>query len=126
MSIIDRRELEFDEAALLKAVGSSPKMAELLGQPGLTPHSVQFHPDREAIAFTYDRGRVVEMPVNTLGALIVSYCVRAKIPLSKTAAKSIQVTPNSVVMSFTTTIDKSPEAGSSPVQAAAALSWLLG
>jgi hypothetical protein len=129
MAIIDRRELEFDGAALLDAVATSQKAAESFGLPGMVPRGVRFYPHEGEVAFLYgtpQTPRAVRLSAEATGALLVSYCIRAKIPMPRKAEKRVRINAHCVILTFRLDFCQSPKAiaESSQIRAAAPVaSW---
>ena len=88
-----------------------PETAAALGLPPTAPWEAQFHPDRQLIAFVY-RGepadRTISLEANALAALLIAYCVRARIALPKHASKTIRVETAAVVLGLMIRIDEVP------------------
>jgi hypothetical protein len=103
MTFLDRREVEFDAAALIAVVVTSQQAAESLGLPGIVPHAVHFHPEAGEIAFLYgtvQTPQVVRLKAAAVGALLVSYCIRLKVPMPRKAGKGVRIEVNSVILFF--------------------------
>ena len=79
MGIIDRREI--DARALIGVVAGSLQRAQAIGLPALRPTSVRFDPKERHVDFVYETHPAVAVPAEHLGALLVSYCVRARLPM---------------------------------------------
>jgi hypothetical protein len=101
VGIVDRRELEFDSRALVSILGTSPDRAQAIGLPPQKPTGVEFDPRGGRVVFSYDE-RTVQVSAGHLGALLVSYCIRARIPLPRLPAKEISITASAVVIVFQT------------------------
>jgi hypothetical protein len=110
ISIIDRRELEFDARALISIIGRSVHWANSMGLPGSRPTSVDFNPAAGGIILNYEGKATDIISAERLGALLVSYCIRARIPLPKLAEKSVRIQANAVVVAFSTHYSDVPEA----------------
>jgi hypothetical protein len=107
--LTDRRRIEFDADALVAAVVASPRAAEKLGLPRLPPYGACFHPEASAVEFLYNTAqapRPFRVTANAVGALLVSYCVRARLPVPRNVKKSVHVEANAVVVSFQTLISR--------------------
>ena len=105
MGIVDRREIEFDADGLAQAIASAVKSAQPVGLPGLPPDSFRFCPEQGLVRLIYGAGpaaRSIELPGAALGALLISYCVRARMPMPRYADKTIRVERNAVVLAFRT------------------------
>jgi hypothetical protein len=111
VQVVDKREIWFDSAALVYCLRVSPRAAEGFGLPSISPNEVRFFPKEKAIDVVY--GKVGAMgaarsAAESLGALLVSYCIRAKIPMPRIADKSIRVEAEGIVLEFITRFDKAP------------------
>jgi hypothetical protein len=102
MGIIDRREIEFDARALIGVVVGSLQRAQAVGLPVLRPTGVRFDPQERHIDFVYETHPVVSVLAERLGALLVSYCVRARLPMARGADKDLRVEAAAVVLAFST------------------------
>ncbi len=108
MGIIDRRELEFDARALVSVVAGSGDRAQAIGLPPLKPAGVAFDTQANRITFRYADHAAVEVTAAHLGALLMSYCLRARIPLPRLPDKQVRVTPEAVVIAFRTLYSDAP------------------
>jgi hypothetical protein len=111
MPVIDRREIEFDAEALLAAVVTSQRAAESFGLPGFPPTGVRFHPKAGKVDFLYgssQASRAVNLKAEMVGALLVAYCIRARIPMPRKAEKGVHVQAHSVTLSFKTEYSQLP------------------
>ena len=132
MRIIDRREIEFDAKSVVRAIAVSSKAAQGFGLPGMAPAGVRFHPKEGKIDVLYGSSqalRAVSIPAEALGALLVSYCIRARIPMPRKSDKGVRVESNSIILAFRTTYDEAPtpaiaESAMRPAESVAAWSWL--
>jgi hypothetical protein len=107
----------------------SPRAAEGFGLPAMAPVEVRFFPEDKAIDVIYGKGDTMgaaRISASSLGALLISYCVRSKIPIPKIADKSIRVEADCLVLEFMTRFDRAPapETADSTSRAAQAVkSW---
>jgi hypothetical protein len=111
MKILDRREIEFNAMSVAKAIAVSPKAAQGFGLPGLPPVGVRFYPKDAKVDVLYgtkDAPRAVSISAGTLGALLVSYCIRARIPMPRKSDKGIRIESHSVILAFRTKYDEAP------------------
>jgi hypothetical protein len=111
MALTDRRELEFDAEALLLAVSVSSRAAQAFGLPALLPTGVRLYPHEGQVDFLYGAapaGQAVRLAAEPLGAILVSYCIRARIPMPRNADKGIRIEADAVVLSFRTVFAKAP------------------
>jgi hypothetical protein len=102
--ITDRREIEFDMQAVRLALEWSPRSAQAFGLPPLTPQSVRCHPTDGSIEVTYGEltsMRVFMLRAEALGAILISYCNRAGMPMPRSADKAVRIEREHVVVVFT-------------------------
>ncbi len=105
MAVAERREIEFSAEALCLAIGMSLRAAQRFGLPALRPTGVQFCPREGQIDVVYGIGqaqRAVPLAAEPLGALLVSYCLRARIPMPRRAEKGIRIGATAVILAFKT------------------------
>lgn len=112
MAIIDRREIEFDQQAVRLALEWSPRAAQAFGLPPLTPHTVRCRPADGGIEVTYGEltsMRVFMLRAEALGAILISYCNRAGMPMPRKADKAVRIEREHVVVVFTLRMRAAPE-----------------
>jgi hypothetical protein len=102
MTITDMRVIEFDEKALIAVIAGSSRRAEGIGLPALRPSRIGFSPDDHRIRVEYQTRPVISVPAERFGALLVAYCVRARIPIPRGANKELRIEANSVSLVFNT------------------------
>lgn len=111
MAVIDKREIRFNGAALVYCLAVSPRAAEGFGLPAMAPAEVRFFPNEKMIDVVYGRKDAMgaaRIAAASLGALLVSYCIRSKIPIPRIADKAIRVEADCLVLEFTTYFSKAP------------------
>ena len=127
MTIIDRREIEFDAEGVLQVLSSAALRADALGLPSLRPTQLVFMPEKSCAKLVYGSGlgaRFIELPAEALGSLLVSHCVRARIPMPRHAGKSIRVERNCVILAFRSLAGPVGDSAAGPRgEAARAWSW---
>jgi hypothetical protein len=112
--ITDRREIEFDLQAVGFALECSPRAAQAFGLPLLTPQTVRCNPPAGTVEVTYGEltsTRVFVLRAEALGAVLISYCHRAGMPVPRTADKSVRIQPEHVVLVFTLRIANAQKPG---------------
>jgi hypothetical protein len=112
VAVIDRREIDFDAAAVRQAVEWSPRAAQAFGLPPLLPTGVRCNPADGCIEVVYGTlttTRVFALRAEALGALLVSYCNRAGMPMPRHADKGIRVEHEHVVVVFTLRLGEPPQ-----------------
>jgi hypothetical protein len=108
MSIIDRREIEFDGQALISLIAGSLQRAQVIGLPALRPIRISFSPQAHAIRVEYETHDAVSVASDRLGALLVAYRVRARILVPRRADKDIRIEAGSVFLTFATHLPDVP------------------
>jgi hypothetical protein len=111
IALTDRRELEFDAEALVAVIGISLRAAQTFGLPGIPPTGVRFSPPDGRLDVLYGTGetqKAVPIAAEPLGALLVSYCIRVRIPMPKKADKGVRIEANAVILAFRTIYAKVP------------------
>jgi hypothetical protein len=114
MKIMDRREIEFDPPSVLKAIATSPKAARGFGLPNARPTAVWFHPNDGKVDVHYgvtSVARAISITAEALGVILISYCIRTRIPMPKNAAKGIRIESNSAILEFMVRFDEAPSPG---------------
>ena len=112
MAIVDRREIELDSAAVRCALEWSPRAAQAFGLPPLVPTCVRCDPANgcvEVVYGTLTSTRVFALRAEALGALLISYCNRAGMPMPRASDKGIRVEREHVVLVFTLRLDQPPQ-----------------
>jgi hypothetical protein len=103
-SIRERRELTFFEGGILSAITCSLRSAAAFGLPPVPPQWVRLLPAEGKVCVIYGSGptaKSVMIDAKPLGALLVSFCIRSKIPMPKDVPKEVRVEPQCVVLAFT-------------------------
>ena len=101
--IIERREVEFETEALLTVLASSPRAAAAFGLARGLPQAVLFEPAAQSVRFVFPGGghaHSVALDSARLGALLVGFCLRMRMPLPRKAEKSLRVEAGMVVLAF--------------------------
>jgi hypothetical protein len=107
--LTDRRRIEFDADALVAAIAASPRAAESLGLPRPAPYGACFYPEEREVEFLYGTlraPRAIRLKAEVVGAFLVSYCVRARLPMPRNADKAVRIEANSVVLTLRTQIPR--------------------
>ncbi len=131
MPIVDRRELEFDADALLLVAVSSSQAIASFGLPAMQPVAIRFYPLESEIGLAYGTAaapRVIRLSAVKVGALLVSYCIRSKIPMPRKATKGVRVEGDRVFLEFEVhypgALATALEGRCSATPAAAAFTWV--
>jgi hypothetical protein len=86
---------------------------------------VRFHPHEGQIDVLYGADHAqqgVRLAAEPLGALLVSYCIRARIPMPRRADKGIRINAKSVILAFRSRYDEAPPPETADAATAAAKS----
>jgi hypothetical protein len=101
MAIIDKREIAFDARALVSAIAAALSK-ESIGLPTQLPTGVRFFPDQGFIQVLYSENETRRVDAERLGAFLVSYCVRTRIPIPRRVDKEVRIEAASVIVAFKT------------------------
>ena len=102
IAITDTRVIDFTPAAIRAAV-ESVGITILRLPAGTRIRTVVFHPESKCISLECGSGgaqRVVSE--GELAALLIAYCIAAKIPMPMKAEKRLRVTPTGIAFGFVT------------------------
>jgi hypothetical protein len=111
VAITDRREIDFDLHAVKLALEWSPHSAQAFGLPPLTPQTVRCNPVEGTIEVAYGEltsTRVFMLRAEALGAILISYCNRAGMPMPRSADKGIRIERDHVIVVFTLRLISAP------------------
>jgi hypothetical protein len=109
IGITDGREIAFDSEALIDVIAGSFERARVIGLPALKPAGVDFRPQQREIIFLYGENHpMITVTADHLGVLLVSYCVKAHIPLPRLPDKVIRVEPSAIILAFNSLYAKAP------------------
>jgi hypothetical protein len=112
VAITDRREIEFDMQAVRMAIEWSPRAAQAFGLPPLKPSSARSKPVDGAIEVTdgeLTSTRVFMLRAEAIGAILISYCNRAGMPMPRAADKGVRIEREQVVVVFTLRLLEAPQ-----------------
>jgi hypothetical protein len=106
VTIVDRRKIVFDAAAIMAVLACSEQMRAAIGLPFGQPKSVHFDPAASKIVLLYS-STGVSVPVETgpLGALLIAYCMRAGIKVPRHGSRTIRVEQHAAVLVLSTVHD---------------------
>jgi hypothetical protein len=132
MAIAERREIDFDMQAVRSVLEWSPRAAQAFGLPPLTPAGVRGNPAENAIEVLYgdlSSQRVFMLRIEALGAILISYCNRARIPIPRLAEKRLRVERDQVTVVLTRQTAEMAPAVPEPMvgripEAVRAFSWM--
>ena len=111
MLVVDRREIEFDAEALNYYLSVSHSEAATLGLPASAAAEIHFDAKDGNVEFCYLRpggAETFHIAAEQLGELLITYCLRTRIPLPRVADKIIRVEPNRIVLTFKTWFNEAP------------------
>jgi hypothetical protein len=98
--ITDNRSIEFDSNALLAVIGSSS---------GTNARPTGITISQNQVDLSYDKNnRTVPLTIDQVGALLIQYCTKVQIPISRESKKSVRLTPKSVVLQLRTVYGEPP------------------
>ena len=103
-AIRELRQLTFYEEGILSAITCSLRSAAAFGLPPIPPQLVRLIPSEGKASIIYGSGsaaKSVMIDAKLLGALLVSFCIRSKIPMPKEVAKEVRVESQCVTLAFT-------------------------
>jgi hypothetical protein len=107
--IIDRHEIEFSAKLLVSAIAASLHTVDGIGLPPLRSSGVRFCPTEGLVEVQYDPPqKAIQVLSVSLGAFLVAYCIRARIPMPRLADKIIHIQANSIIVAFTTLYAEAP------------------
>ena len=127
MTIIDRREILFDADALTAVLACSGQMAGSIGLPSAAPREIHFDPQEGQVTLIYGlAGHAVPVESAPLSALLIAYCLRAKIKVPRQVARGMRIEPRAVVLVFSATYPVPAENLTSerPEQPPRSMSWM--
>jgi len=107
---MDKREISFDARALISVIKASLGRVAAIDLPGLEPTGVLFDAVNQKVVFTYaNEPPEVSVAGQHLGAWLVSYCIKARIPLPLRADKIVHVEADEIVIVCTTRYNEAPQ-----------------
>lgn len=101
MTLLERRQIRFSAPAICDAIAASPGAACALGLPARRPDGVAFRPQETTLDVQFGTGpehRTAAIGLPPLAALLLAFCVRARLPLPRRAAKSARITHDAVLL----------------------------
>jgi hypothetical protein len=111
-AFLDTRHLTFSPASLCSVIERSPAYANMFGLPEGAPDGVCLLPQEGRVEAVYGSGaraRGFTLTLDALGALLIGYCRRARIPLPRTSRKAIEVAADKVVLMVIVELPDLPE-----------------
>jgi hypothetical protein len=102
-AFVERRTIEFSARGVLQVVHTSLRGAAAFGLPTMPPDDVRLLQQAGKVAFRYGSGETaqwVSIGAEQLGALLLAYCVRTKVPLPRRGDKEVLIKSHSVLLTF--------------------------
>lgn len=118
MPLVETRELSFGQLSLRFALAHAGQPAQKLGLPKGVPEAVTFLPNSQEVEACFGATQH-RLDSSALGLVLLGYCLRARIPLARRAAKSVKVLPDTVVLTTRLEHELPPEPAPAPAAAAA-------
>ncbi len=110
--LIDRRMVAFRAPTLVAAMNTVGKSLKIMGSPS-GAYAAHMLPDSDAVRFEGhgDVGPVSwKVSGSQLAALMIGYCIAARIPLPTKSSKTVTITSDAVVLDFITMFPNPPHA----------------
>jgi hypothetical protein len=82
------------------AIAVATGAAESSVHPSLRPSGVRFHPQQGEVEVLYATNPATRLTAERLGALLISYCVRTRIPVPRRADKGLRIEAGAVILTF--------------------------
>ena len=99
IGIIDKREISFDSRSLISVVKASLGRTAVIDLPATEPRGVFFDATNQRVVFSYsNEAHDVGVAGERLGVLLVSYCIRARIPLPRYSEKIARVEESRIII----------------------------
>ena len=107
MVVIDRREISFENRAVLEAVACNAKLTRQLGLPSGMPTALELDSGLNRVDITYKEHPEHTFPIcaENLAAFLIAYCTRIGVPLPRSADKSIDVCEAHVRLTIVTHVN---------------------
>lgn len=103
MAISECRLIQFDSSSILRALTVVRRVTDALGLRACKIDRIKFQPDQKTVSVIDSHGTAVaELASESLAAVLVAYCSRIKVPLPRAGRKTVEITPNGVVLRVTT------------------------
>jgi hypothetical protein len=93
-TIIERREIRFSAGALRGVIGGLLDVVAPFGRPPVLPVRITLMPAENQVDVFYGEGETARpLPLRTeaLGALLIAYCMRVRIPMRRVARKEVRI-----------------------------------
>ena len=100
MPIVDERRITFDISAIKEMLMLSQFAVMSVGLPSTNPSDIVLKPLEMTATFKFD-GSEVTLGFEKLGALLISYCIRAGIRIPRKGKRRFVLEPGTVTLTFT-------------------------
>lgn len=110
-ALADTRDIVFSPPAFCAVIAASPVAANMMGLPEGEPDGVCMVPAEARVEIVYGQGsraRGFSLDAAALGALLIGYCRRARIPLPRHSRKALAVYDNRITLSIITELPELP------------------
>ena len=108
LSVLDSRQLLFDEAAIRASVTVENRVARHLQLPMGAADRVHLMPDEQCLEIVANgpggNPTIHRLSAAQLGALLIAYCIGSGIPVPRNCKKTIVVNDHDVALMFTSRI----------------------
>lgn len=107
MSVLDSRQLVFDQSAIRDSMLCGNPVARLLKLPEGPSEAIYLMPSDQSVEVMHRNGAggstavLHRLNASQTAALLISYCMRKGIPVPKNCKKSIRIFEDHVALTFT-------------------------
>jgi hypothetical protein len=107
MPISDQRDIRFDADGVRLVLATLPESAARIGLPAAEAEQIAFDQDGQRIRLTYPPGTELDpvaLRAETLGAMLIAFCIRHRLPVPRQSARQVEVREGAVVLRFITDV----------------------
>ncbi len=109
-ALVDTRTIEFGHKTIIAALeGVGVKLLNL--PAGMPITHLVFDVKAGAFNAVYRDGAMQSVDGNRLAAIMIAYCIAARLPIPRAANKSVKITEHGLILRFITTLQSPPAAG---------------
>jgi hypothetical protein len=106
-ALVDTRVIEFGRKTIMAALETVG--VKLLNLPADKAISLlELDPTTNAFKAIYVDGAVHTVDESRLAAVMIAYCIAARLPISRWASKAVKMTEHGITLKFTTTLATPP------------------
>ncbi len=106
-ALVDTRIMEFGHKTIMAALQGVG--VKLLNLPACVPITrLEFDASAGAFTAIYSDGATHSVDGNRLAAIMIAYCIAARLPVPRSANKSVKTTEHGVTVRFTTILQSPP------------------